>query len=647
MGYRADIDGLRAIAVMLIVLFHFGLTRLAGGFVGVDVFFVISGFLITTITLRDMQAGRFGFKRFYMRRLRRLGPALGVTLLATLAVGIWLLSPSHLRAMGDAAIATVFSVSNIFFYNHAGYFDLDALAKPLLHTWSLAVEEQFYLIWPLVLLGLARLAQPGRYAVVAGIGVAGVIVAEWLLSIDPAAAFYLPVARMHEFAVGAAAALWGRTLRNGPAAHLASALGGVMILVSGLAYTETMRFPGLSALLPCLGAGFLIVAGPGAAFNRLLAWRPVVYVGQISYSLYLVHWPLVVFYAYRYGLPDSWTEVLGLTAAALVLGSAMYHLVETPFRAAAPGHGFAVPDRGLLTRAGVTVAVILAACTVIGTTRGLPGRLPPEIATMIDAIDTAKAARKGGIRTGSCYLTEDTGQPADEVLSACLPKVTDGAVVVLGDSHAADIWAALQGLYPDLPLVQLTGAGCQLSQLPNRPRHCRQMYDWAGEWLADNADRLAGVIYSERGAGMLDADPEQHRHVQPDPVRVDRVVAGLSRIDASGVPVMFWGPRPELHPEPIVRLQQLRSVEALRQDAGQWDIAAFRDLDGLIAERAAAAGLAYLSSLSAICAPTCPLFLADGGPVLTDYGHWSPRGGQMLAERVLGGQSPLSLFDPR
>lgn len=648
MQYRQDIDGLRAIAVSVIVLFHFGLHELGGGFVGVDVFFVISGYLITAITLRDISTGRFGFGRFYMRRLRRLGPALGVTLLATLAMGVWLLSAQHLLSLADQTAATLFSVSNIHFWNTTGYFDLDARYKPLLHTWSLAVEEQFYLVWPVVLLGLFKLAPRQRLQAVIALGVIGLVISEVMLNIDAAAAFFLPVARLHEFAIGGALAVWGRTLDRGGVANAVSAAGVVLILGASVLFTETMRFPGLAALVPALGAGLLIVAGPQAFFNRrILSLAPVVYIGRISYSLYLVHWPIIVYYAYRFGMPDDLLEVAGLTAFGIALAALMYHFVETPFRRTAPGGGFDVPNAGLRTRTAWTAGVLILGCGAIMLTKGLPGRLSPEVTAMIGRFEDARTDRFHAIRRDTCHVTAKSDKTAAQLITSCLPPSVDGAVIVMGDSHAADVWAALHRLYPDQTLIQITGAGCSLSQPVGTRAYCDDMYDWARDWIGTHADQLRGIVYTERAAGLITGDPAATRSDLPPNARaIDGLFSGLDRVAAGAVPVVLFGPRAEFHPEPELVLLQTRSLDRAVERYGSWDISAYRRLDATLAARAEAAGLGYVSSLNAVCAEQCRLFFEDGRPLLTDYGHWSTDGGVAIMAAVLQ-DSPLPFLPDR
>jgi peptidoglycan/LPS O-acetylase OafA/YrhL len=340
--YRADIDGLRAIAVVSVLLFHLDLAVTPGGFAGVDIFFVISGFLITGLIHGEIEeTGTFRFGAFYLRRIRRLFPALFATLLMTALAAAFLLSPAHLQGFGSSLAAALGSVSNIFFWAEADYFDQSARAKPLLHTWSLSVEEQFYLLWPLLLLGL----QKGRWArrapaVIAFLGLLSLAAnfpvgkgagGDWNED-GHASIFYLLPFRAFEFAIGGLM-VWTTAKRiSWPARdNLLFVSGLALIAYAVLTFHSEMLFPSWRALVPCTGAALIIYAGDRASFAAILRLKPVVWIGLISYSLYLVHWPLIVFWQYvggDLGLGDR----VAIVVISLLLGWASYRGIEQPFR---------------------------------------------------------------------------------------------------------------------------------------------------------------------------------------------------------------------------------------------------------------------------------------------------------------------------
>jgi peptidoglycan/LPS O-acetylase OafA/YrhL len=295
--YRPEIDGLRAVAVISVLLYHVGVLQFSGGYVGVDVFFVISGFLITRIIFEEAsRTGTFSFSNFYLRRLRRLFPALLTTVAISFLFGYWLLSPLNFREFGGSAITALTSVSNFFFWAHSGYFDTAAISKPLLHTWSLSVEEQFYLVWPAFIATLTLKKWPVPVVLLAA-GAASLLFNIPFSSGDTSTIFYLTPFRVFEFVIGAILIWLPQISRY--RINQALTLGGLLLIAfSVLTYTQKTIFPSFHALPPCIGAACVIYAGNNPIAKLLLGNRLSVFIGKISYSLYLVHWPLIVFYRY-------------------------------------------------------------------------------------------------------------------------------------------------------------------------------------------------------------------------------------------------------------------------------------------------------------------------------------------------------------
>ncbi len=321
---------------MTVVLFHAGVSGFSGGYVGVDVFFVISGYLITKNISEDIDHDRWSISRFYVRRARRLLPALFATLVATFITGFLLLTPELLAGLAKATAAAAFSTSNVLFWLEAGYFDEAAELKPLLHTWSLAVEEQFYLIWPMLIALLARSGGAGRRTLgIATIGFASLLAAEHYLSSNPFAVFYLTPFRMFEFCLGAMLVYLPRIGRlHNIVREIFLLVGLTAIILATWRYDADTRFPGLAALLPCLGAAGAIVGGQAKYLGMLLRNSVAVWIGLISYSLYLVHWPILVFYKYLVNRPLDNAEKAGLVIVSMLAAVLMYRLVETPLRRA-------------------------------------------------------------------------------------------------------------------------------------------------------------------------------------------------------------------------------------------------------------------------------------------------------------------------
>ena len=448
--YRPDIDGLRAIAVGSVVLYHLDESLLSGGFVGVDVFFVISGYLITKLIYKELsETGTFSFGGFYLRRVRRLFPALFVTLLLSLIAAYKLSAPPHLVEFGQSLIAAIFSVSNFYFWSIAGYFDSDSTLKPLLHTWSLSVEEQFYLLWPAILVGLYSLKRGWLFPafVIAG-GIASLLlnqvvfteremITSWFGSEDNqsaldinSTAFYLLPFRVYEFAIGAIL-VWMGTLSidnsklKGWVNELCFVSGLLMVVYAVVTFDSKMDFPSTAALIPCVGAALMIYSGPSHRLVWLVSNRVMVGVGLISYSLYLVHWPLIVFYKYWSGQPVDLTSASVLLVASVILAYLMYRFVEQPYRKPRPKTEGKSPNRKFLLGALVSTLTVITVSANAAMSGGWLWRYPPDV--------VAQLKYKYGDYTEFFWanirrLNKDGFQDNQK------PKV-----LVIGDSMAADL----------------------------------------------------------------------------------------------------------------------------------------------------------------------------------------------------------------
>ncbi|WP_353473836.1 acyltransferase family protein [Salipiger sp. H15] len=450
MPYRPDIDGLRAIAVLTVVLYHFGLPWLGGGFTGVDVFFVISGFLIGGILWRDYEAeGRIRLGAFYLRRFRRLAPAFFTMVLVTSALGAALLLPFEFRAFGKSLIAATVYLSNVLFFRESGYFDTGAAEKPLLHTWSLAVEEQFYIFLPLLILVLAR-NRTLLLMALATIWVASLASSVLATPSHPGAAFYLFPFRAWELLSGVLLAIWGletgRVWRGHPAlswAGLALVLGSALLIPAG------PMFPGLLAIPPVLGAVLLIANGTGRnPVNRALAHPAALFFGRISYSLYLWHWPVLTLSLYLRGTYSGPAEALCWMALSVALAWLSWRYVETPMRRVR------LPSAAIYGGTALASAATLAIGGWLYLGDGLAGRFGPAARTHI-------AASADFLQDWSRCTTPTSGPLMG--IETC-PIGPEGApqVLIWGDSHlrAFQDGLALAAQEAGVPGLIIWRAGC-------------------------------------------------------------------------------------------------------------------------------------------------------------------------------------------
>ncbi|MGH6871581.1 MAG: acyltransferase family protein [Rhizomicrobium sp.] len=432
--YRADIDGLRAVAVLPVIFYHFGVPPFSGGFVGVDVFFVISGFLITALIHAEMGDGRFSILNFYERRVRRILPALYAVVAFTLAGATLVLFPDALVAYAKSLVATAGFVSNFQFWSETSYFGVIAAQKPLLHTWSLAVEEQYYVVFPLLLLLLRRSRRLLIWLL--ALLVLSLAASIWAVAAAPVSAFYLLPFRFWELLLGGVLAV-GRfpAPGNAVARNAIAALGLALIGWGVFALTGTSPFPGLNAVPSCLGTALLIYAGTGEAtlVNAALATRGPVFVGLISYSLYLWHWPLLVFakYAAPMGALNPLATVL-LIALSFALAILSWRFVERPFR----GRNGLLSRNRLFALAATMIAVFAAAGAILWIGKGLPQRYSPPVRAILAVEEAPKGSE---IR---CFSRSPRA-----VAAGNLCKVGDAAApptfLVWGDSHSQALLPAI------------------------------------------------------------------------------------------------------------------------------------------------------------------------------------------------------------
>lgn len=450
-SYRPDIDGLRAIAIMVVVAFHTRLSLFRGGYIGVDVFLVISGYLIGSLVYRDIRRNKFSFLRFYERRAKRILPALLTMLFVCDIIAFALLSPLELRDYCAQAVAAVASSSNIFYWLRSNYFNPVSAFKPLLMTWSLGIEEQFYLFFPLALFLLHKFGRRYLFPLISAGCLLSFVVCAATVYTYPSAAFYLLPTRAWELGLGVLIAIY-EVDRGGPSklsksgASVLGWIGLTLILVPAVVFTEGTRFPGVTALLPTVGAGCLILAGGGFVNNKLLASRPMVFIGLISYSWYLWHWPLMSFARIVTG------GLLSVPGAALIaifsLGLAVlsHRFIERPFR------GSSTPAARLFPRYAALLLILGAAPLTGYLQSGWPGRIP-------DLVSAEASVRE--VEKNPCLADFDDVAP--RLHAPCVVEGANGSkMAILGDSHAAALAPAIRELAVSrgYGFEQLTKASC-------------------------------------------------------------------------------------------------------------------------------------------------------------------------------------------
>ncbi len=529
MQYRRDIDGLRGIAVASVVLFHAGVPGFPGGFLGVDIFFVISGFLITRIIVDEVSGDRFSFLNFYDRRIRRIFPVLLTVYLFCVVCGLVVSMPTDLRNFGESLTSSSYFFSNNYFYGATGYFDAPAHTKPLLHTWSLSVEEQFYLLWPLAIILLWRCRSASlRLSILLAVAAISFGYREWALAgKKPEAAFYLLPARGWELIIGAALAMIiARLTIAARLANLFAGIGVAFIVIAVASGSAENGFPGLNAVFACVGAALIILAGHRNApiVSRLYANDAVVFVGLISYSLYLWHWPLFSYWQIATDQPPSAADAAGLILASVLLAALSYRFIERPFRQWRPD------DRRLTIRVGVAA---IGAFAIIGVVTsnfdGFPGRFNAQ-AREIFALSRQK------ISTIRCTSSEGGKRDLNDCPLGVATETTPPQVLLIGDSHALHYAPALDEVLKQNGMAgQILARGScpplldvKLFRQGERRSKCRDFVSELRKLVADNSE-VKLVVFAARWA-LYSEDNWQEAVVQDAPMRltdnVDRELIG-------------------------------------------------------------------------------------------------------------------------
>lgn len=430
--YRKDIDGLRAIAVIAVIIHHLDNSILPGGYIGVDIFFVISGFLITSHIFKGLQAKTFSFASFYKKRINRIVPVLVVVIMFFSCIGYFLLSPADLIRLGYSAQATMLGFSNIYFWREYGnYFAGDASEAILLHTWSLGVEEQFYLFWPVLLVILFSTTSQLRYmlGVLIVIFIGALVVSIYGTSLFASASYYLMPSRVFEFMVGALPAIFLSNKNIGYVVCTLLKIVGFILIFYGLwLFDAATVFPSYNALIPSLGTALIIIAGNNGYGSRLLAMRPLYGTGLISYSMYLWHWPIIAYFHYLY-LPISLTLGIVILLVTYLLSFLSWKYIELPFRAIGNKKGFLEVFIKILI---LPLVMVIGIVIFIKATNGISQRFPLDVYKL----EQITLVKPNELRVG-CHVTNQLFRTETDPEHCLLGEDKDGVDgILIGDSYA-------------------------------------------------------------------------------------------------------------------------------------------------------------------------------------------------------------------
>ena len=646
-SYRPDIDGLRAVAILSVVAFHLSPEKLPGGFVGVDIFFVISGFLISSILFKSLKTGGLSFRDFYVHRIRRIFPALVLVLVCSALYGWFRLMPSEYKQLGRHLTSSAAFFQNFRLRSESGYFDTDSDLKPLLHLWSLSIEEQFYLLFPALLWGAWRL-KINLLLMVLGLAGISFILNVHAVSRDAVAAFFLPQNRFWELLAGALLAYFtgqhATGVRTRPDAglpegsassiagvlilrNLVSWLGAGLILVSVALIGKSMAFPGWMALAPVLGGVLIIQAGPGAWVNRrLLSARPMVWVGLISYPLYLWHWPLIAFAKIELGETLSPQVKWAVLAASFLLAWLTYRFVEGPLRFGRQRSGVIAMR---LTAAAVAVLVM---GLLIAGYRGLGFRYPGLIPDLRAGQFSYPAQWRGGV----CGL--DRAQDYDAFGRECFGEAGPDAkanqpeksLLLWGDSYATHLYPGLESVLSDqYRIAQLTTFACPpiLGFVHHQRTHCTHINDSILDYLKGHEFDVVMLAANWQGVGIegLSATLDELKRIAHHRI----ILVGPPPRWVRGLPRTLF----EIYlKDPSVPLPD-RLMQGLSEQTSM--------LDDRLAALASSKGIDYVSALKGLCDERGCLALDQGSVVAFDQGHLTATGSQRLVAAVRQSIAPV------
>lgn len=625
MRYRSDIDGLRALAVLSVVFYHAKFALFTGGFVGVDVFFVLSGFLITGVIKADLEDNSFSFLSFYERRVRRIFPILLAVIVFTAAVGLSIFLFYEYALLGREIIASIFFAENIALYRGQGdYFSPISETNPLLHLWSLSIEEQFYIFYPAILFLMWRYARPHILKLLALIAVLSLLWAESNLDTAPTAVFFLPHYRIWELLIGCMIHFIPHRDRIPRA--LSEGLGVVglaMILYPMFAYGSKTKFPGVGALLPTLGTAATILAGFGhpTLVSRLLSLRPLTWIGGMSYGIYLWHWPLLSIAALISFVEISNTDRIMLIGAALFLSWASLQFLETPFRT----------KQYLKERRRLFVGIAGAALAIVVT---------------------AQITRKNSGWIGQVLWRNQAGEiPTDCSERICSNGESQATNVVLGDSHGYQLLPALAKWDPNVGWIFQPGCPPLADTDPrfeyNRLAHCNtnKKLDML---IADKS--IKTVILAGRWQSYYDGAMRRTFGTTPLPVvlcngqgcakneseRHEFFSRGLSktlmRLKEGGKNVLIVGvvPTPVFHVPRMIRLEKYFKVKLPPWPLTTEDTKSLQNVESTLNDVAGKFGLEVLNPAPPICGKTHCRYLLNGESLFADENHLSPVGADLV-----------------
>lgn len=603
MTLREDIQGLRALAVLSVVIYHISPFHLPGGFIGVDIFFVISGYLIIGQIYKKLLDSNFDLKKFYIKRFQRLFPAFFVTTLVTTIFALFFFLPGEFNNYSKSLISAFLYISNFYFYSKSGYFDTELQNSPLLHTWSLSVEEQFYAIIPGLLLLSYKYVKNKALLMLALIGVISFVLCFYFSQININFAFFSPFTRFWQFIVGGFVAIFmGQSLRQGKSSELLS-IFSLVTLVCCFFLMSHDDFPGLKAVIPTFATATLLAFSKSSQFTyKLLTTRPPKFFGDISYSLYLWHWPVFIFYSLYFETELTAIHKVSILLVSIFLATISYHNIENYFRNRTKDQ---IKIFMKVTALSSLMCAITFSLSLINTHRFTDQQKEYE--------NFMQSFNDDYFRKGECFLTTQHPDISFFQIDTCI-KAEKGKenIVLIGDSHAAHWYSAMNELIgKSQTLSQITASGCKPLLNTQGEKWCTDLMTLAFEDVLQNG-AISTVILSARW---------KKKHLQP-------LLSTIEELQSRKIDVIVLGPIIE-YSQPLPRLLALSgSVSDIYSSSKYKKIL---EIDAEFKSSIMKKEVKYLSILDTACShkASC-ITLVEGKPLQFDYGHLTEAGARLL-----------------
>ncbi|ECM4407769.1 acyltransferase [Salmonella enterica subsp. enterica serovar Give] len=629
--YRPDIDGLRAIAVLSVVIFHYFPSILPGGFVGVDIFFVISGYLITSIILKSASSNSFSYVEFYKRRIIRIFPSLSIVLVSCLIIGWFYLFQDDYKSLGKHVFSGAYFISNLTLWSESGYFDSQSYLKPLLHLWSLGIEEQFYILWPVVILLCFKSKYSKRNILLscAAIFIVSYTISVSTMAYEGGANYYSPASRFWELMAGAIIASL-RFMGIKTSVYKSMSLLGVIIITLSIALiNEKMAFPGYIAIMPVIGASLVIASsGNNWIASKILSFKPIVFIGLISYPLYLWHWPVYLFYRSIFSGSPSTNELLILMALALVLAILTYYLLEKPLR-----HS---EKRSITT---IILAVVVFGSGVFGiVTYSMNGikersvnKSAGEYASVTNVYDYYKYGEL--LRGGICHSV----LLKNAISNGCI-KNSRNNIFIIGDSYAAALYNGLSSY------IKNNNKNYVISQMTDGnapPLFVNGQDDLQRDVSSVNVDRIKEIGIAKPEIVLLNWSVRGSNGVQDKNLAIESLSLTIKEIKKASAEsrVIVVGPVPEWNANLVKVISnytsEFKKTPPIYMSYGLND--EIKVWDKYFDENVPKLGAEYISAYRSLCNESgCLTRVGDGPDFVTavDYGHLTKYGSIFLFEKI-------------